>query len=92
MNTGAHIIRIGAGYAFSFYTIRRSYPVSAGSEIEKQTSWPLQDKKGKTSGMSIIGEYEYLVNNSNFSIGLRAAWYKAYDRVSYVGPFVGLRF
>ena len=91
LNTGSHIIRLGGGYAFSFYNIRRSYPVITTSGTEKQTNWPVQDNKSRTSGLSVIGEYEYVFENSNISLGLRAAWYKAYDRVSYIGPFVGLR-
>ena len=92
LNTGSHIIRLGGGYAFSFYNTRRTYPVINTSGPEKQTSWPVQDNKSRTSGLSVIGEYEYLLENSNISLGARVAWYKAYDRVSYIGPFVGLRF
>ena len=92
INTDAHIVRVGAGYAFSFYNIRRSYPVTTHTGTNNQTSWPVQDVKSKTSGVSLIGEYEYLLASSNLSLGLRAAWYKAYDQVVYVGPFVGLRF
>ncbi len=92
VNTDAHIVRLGGGYAFSFYNIRRSFPVTITNGTEKQTTWPVQDNKGRASGFSLIGEYEYLLENSNISLGLRAALYKAYDRVSYIGPFVGLRF
>jgi hypothetical protein len=89
--TESHIVRVGTGYAFSFYSMRRSYPVITSNGTEKQTSWPVQDSKSRTSGLSAIGEYEYLLPNSNISLGLRAAWYKAYDRVTYVGTFVGWR-
>jgi len=92
VNTESHIVRLGGGYAFSFYNIRRSYPVITTTGTEKQTDWPVRDNKGRSSGISVIGEYEYLLENSNISLGLRAAWYKAYDRVSYIGPFVGIRF
>ena len=92
VHTETHIVRVGAGYAFSSYSIRRSYPVVTTSGIEKQTSWPLQDKKSRTAGISVIAEYEYLIANSNISLGIRAALYKAYDRVSYIGPFVRMRF
>ncbi|MBC7848077.1 MAG: hypothetical protein H7Y31_00005 [Chitinophagaceae bacterium] len=91
LNTESNIVRVGAGYAFSFYQIRRSFPVTATIAGEKQTSWPVQDNKGRTSGMSVMGEYEHLFYNSNLSLGVRAAWYKAYDRVIYVGPFVNVR-
>lgn len=92
VNNGSSIVRVGGGYAFAFYNIRRSYPVSSGTGADKVTHWPVQDQKGKSSGLSIIGEYEYLLPESNISLGLRAAWYKAYDRVTYVGPFAAIRF
>lgn len=92
VHTEMNIVRVGLGYAFSSYAIRRSYPVTTGSGIEKQTNWPVQDKKSRASGVSLIGEYEYLIPNTNLSVGMRAALYKAYDRVSYIGSFVGLRF
>ncbi|MFM9908717.1 MAG: hypothetical protein ACKVOW_05195 [Chitinophagaceae bacterium] len=92
MQTETHIIRIGAGYSFSSYAIRRSFPITTDNGIEKQTRWPVQDKKSNTSGANLLAEYEYMIANSNFSVGMRAALYKAYDRVYYIGPFVGVRF
>lgn len=92
LHTETSIIRLGAGYALSSYKLRRSYPVSTGTGIDKQTSWPVQDTKGRTGGMSLIAEYEYMFANSNFSLGARAAWYKAYDRATYIGPFAAVRF
>lgn len=91
INNETNIVRLGGGYAFSFFNTRRSYPVTTGAGSEKQVTWPVQDQKGKTSGLSIIGEYEYLLPNSNVSLGVRAAWYKAYDRATYVGPFAAIR-
>ena len=91
LRTESHVVRLGIGYAYSFYSIRRSYPVISGTGSEKQTNWPIQNNKSKTSGVSVIGEYEYLINNSNLSVGMRVALYKAYDRVSYIGPFIGYR-
>lgn len=81
--------RLGAGYAFSFYKIRRSFPDTQGSGTEKTTIWPSTDSKGRTSGISLMGEYEYYFP-SGISLGLRVATYKAYDRVTYFGPFVGI--
>jgi hypothetical protein len=92
LRTEAHIVRLGAGYSFSFYQTRRSYPVTVTNGAEKETQWPMQDAKSRTSGLTLLGEYEYLFANSNVSLGARAALYKAYDRVMYVGPFVGVRF
>lgn len=91
LNTESSKIRMGAGYAFSFFKTRRSYPVTTGNGSEKLTTWPVQDQKGKSSGLSLIGEYEFTPEGSNISFGVRAAWYKAYDRVTYVGPFAAIR-
>ena len=80
-----HILRIGAGYSFSFYNTRRCYPLF---HLEG-TTWPIEDQKGRTSGISLSGEYEYIF--PSFSIGLRTSWFKAYDRVAYIGPFIGIK-
>ena len=80
-------LRIGAGYSFSFYNIRRSFPVVNDHE----TTWPVSDGKGRVSGFNLIGEYEYFLPESNFSIGCRASMFKAYDRVTFAGVFAGVR-
>ena len=85
-----HQLRIGTGYSFSFYKIRRSYPVVHSTD-EKSTSWPTQEKAGRISGLNINGEYAYFLPGSDFSLGLRVSLFKAYDQVSYVGPFIGIR-
>ena len=85
-------LRVGAGYSFSFYNIRRSYPVISDHGAENVTAWPVQDKKGRISGVGLIGEYEYFLPGTNFSAGLRASLFKAYDHVSFVGVFGGVRF
>lgn len=84
------VLKIGLGYSFSFYKTRRSYPVIETRGAEKETSWPVQDAKGRTSGIVLSGEYEY-VFPSNFSLGLKATLCKAYDQVFLIGPFMGLR-
>jgi len=91
MQNDNHILRVGLGYAFSFYKIRRSYPVEKTTGTEKSITWNPQEKQGRVSGVSLIGEYQYLIPESNLSVGIRAALYRAYDRVSYFGPFVGVR-
>jgi hypothetical protein len=85
-----HQVRIGMGYSFTFYKIRRSFPVmdEAG---EKVALWNVQDQKGKGRGFGFSCEYEYLLPESDLSLGLRASLFKAYDGVSFIGPFVGLR-
>jgi hypothetical protein len=84
------VLRIGAGYSFSFYKTRRSYPVIETHGTEKITNWPTQDVSGRGSGVILTGEYEYIFS-SQFSMGLKASLCKAYDRVYYIGPFVGIK-
>lgn len=91
VQTEVHLIRAGVGYTFSSYNIRRSYPVVTVNGPDKDTHWPIQDQKSRTSGIILVAEYEYMIPASAFSVGLRASLFKAYDRVSYVGPFVGVR-
>ncbi len=87
-----HELRIGAGYSFSFYNVRRSYPVITNHGTGTVTTWPVQDRKGRTSGVSVTGEYEYFLPETNFSAGLRASLFKAYDHVSFIGVFGAMRF
>ena len=87
----SNILRIGAGYTFSFYKTRRSYPVIETNGTEKITSWPMQDKQGRSSGVTLTAEYEYVIL-TNLSVGLKASLCKAYDRDFYVGPYLGIRF
>lgn len=91
IHTEIHTLRFGLGYAFSAYKIRRSYPVFPNTASEKPTSWPIQYTKSRTSGVNILAEYEYELPSSPLSLGLRAALYKAYDRVSFVGAYVAYR-
>ena len=82
-------LKIGAGYSFSFYKTRRSYPVIETVGTEKSTAWPIQDAKGKSSGIIITAEYEYSFS-PGLSLGVKGSFCKAYDRVFYIGPFVGI--
>jgi len=86
--------RIGAGYSFSFYNARRSYPVytshtdpAASPEI---TAWPQTDARGRTRGISLTAEYEYNVSD-RFSAGAKIAVCKAYGSVVMGGPFVAVK-
>lgn len=85
-----NLLKIGVGYSFSFFKTRRSYPVIETHGTEKTTSWPIQDAKGRASGITVSGEYEYIIS-SNVSLGIKASLCKAYDRVFYIGPFMGIR-
>lgn len=87
-----HELRIGAGYSFSFYKIRRSYPVITEHGGQRITNWPVQDSKGRVSGVSLVGEYEYHIPGTDFSAGLRASLYKAYDKVTFLGVFGAVGF
>ena len=84
--------RIGAGYSFSFYNIRRSYPVYAAhtDAAAGTVTWPVADSKGRSRGISLIAEYEYCFNNG-FSAGAKLALCKAYGSVVMGGPFVAIR-
>ena len=84
-------VRLGAGYSFSFYKIRRSYPIITHEDGSAKTSWPIKDSKGRVSGLTLVAEYEYFVPESNLSLGLRGSMFKAYDHVLFAGGFVGIR-
>jgi hypothetical protein len=84
-------LRIGLGYTFSFYNIRRSYPVyTANDDKTTNITWPVVDSKGKVHGTRLIGEYEYYFGNS-FSAGARVEVTKAYSYVVIGGPFVAIK-
>jgi hypothetical protein len=85
-----HAVKIGGGYSFSFYNTRRSFPVISHTE-DPQTQWRIQDNKGRVSGFTLSGEYEYSIPNSSISLGVRASLFKAYDRATSIGPFIGFR-
>ncbi|MEO5592969.1 MAG: outer membrane beta-barrel protein [Chitinophagaceae bacterium] len=85
--------RIGAGYSFSFYNVRRSYPVYTAHTDQAagiETSWPQMDAKGTTRGVSLMAEYEYNFSN-NFSAGAKITICKAYGSVVMAGPFVAVK-
>lgn len=84
-------LRIGAGYSFSFYKTRRSYPVITDHGGTRETNWPVSDAKGRVSGFGLSGEYEYFFPETNFSVGLRASLFKAYDHASFAGVFGAVR-
>jgi hypothetical protein len=88
--------RIGAGYSFSFYNIRRSFAVygvhTESPSTSGPSSWLVQDGKGRVNGPSLMAEYEYYFEN-RFSMGARIMLGKAYiNNVVLGGPFVSVRF
>jgi hypothetical protein len=84
-------LRVGLGYTFSFYKIRRSYPVyTAHDGGAADITWPVADSKGNVHGTSLIGEYEYYFGNT-FSAGARIELAKAYNYVVMGGPFVAIK-
>lgn len=85
-----HNLRIGMGYSYTFYKIQRSFP-TMNETGDKVSTWNVLSQKGKGRGFGFSLEYEYLLPESNISFGVRAAIYKAYDQVTGVGPFIGLR-
>ena len=84
-------LRVGLGYTFSFYNIRRSYPVYTTHENwPADITWPVVDSKGKVRGTRLVGEYEYNFGN-NISAGARVELAKAYGYVLIAGPFIGIK-
>lgn len=88
VNTYQSQLRLGLGYSFVFYQIQRSYPTYEGAD--KTPFWNAQAGKGRCSGVNLSADYEISIPESPFSVGLRAAWYKSYDRVTSVGPYMVL--
>lgn len=85
-------LRVGAGYTFSFYNIRRSYPVyTSHTGQASDITYPVADSKGRSSGLSLTAEYEYRFSE-HFSAGVKLSLCKAYDNVVMGGPFIGLNF
>jgi len=85
--------RIGTGYSFSFYNIRRSYPVYTAHTDQTpgtDVTYPQTDAKGRARGLSVSAEYEYNIN-SNFSAGAKISVSKAYGSVIMGGPFVAIK-
>lgn len=83
-------LKFGLGYSFSFYKTRRSYPLVETQGSNKITTWPIKDQSGRSSGITLSAEYEYLFS-PDFSMGLKASFCKAYDRIFYIGPYAGIR-
>jgi Outer membrane protein beta-barrel domain len=90
LHTDNIALRIGAGYSFSFYNTRRSYAVD-NVNTSKAPDWKVQDDKGRVTGITVMGEYEYYFAN-NISLGARVTVAKAYMYVVMAGPFVSMRF
>ena len=91
VNTESQQFRAGVGYSFSFYQIRRAYPIVVNNGTTPEIKWPIQDNKGRISGLSLFADYEYLLPNTNFSLGIRGSYYKGYDYITSIGMFVGFR-
>jgi len=85
------MFRIGAGYSFSFYNIKRAYPVVVENNGSKVITFSSQQSIGRTRGINLIVEYEYAIPATIISIGLRGALYKAYTRTYFIGPLVGFQ-
>jgi len=84
-------LKVGLGYTFSFYNIRRSYPVYTLHDNQPaDVSYPSVDSKGNVHGTRLIGEYEYYFGGS-ISAGARIEVAKAYSYVVIGGPFVAIK-
>jgi hypothetical protein len=91
LSNESHQVRLGAGYSFSFYQIRRTYPLIITDGGTTETQWPIQDQKGRISGVNVITEYEFFLPNTNLSFGARGSLYKSFDYVLFAGGFIGIR-
>jgi hypothetical protein len=84
-------LRVGLGYTFSFYNIRRSYPVYTAHDNGAATvAYPVADSKGNVHGTSLVAEYEYNFGNT-VSGGVKMELAKAYGYVVIGGPFVAIK-
>jgi len=90
-HTETELFRIGLGYSFSFYNVKRAYPLIVDDGGSKSTTWPSSQSKGRTRGINLIAEYEYKIPGSIISIGARGALYKAYTRTYFIGPMLGFQ-
>ncbi|HEU4608046.1 MAG TPA: hypothetical protein VFS31_08055 [Chitinophagaceae bacterium] len=85
-------LSLGLGYSFVFYEVQRAYPVWLNGASDKSPEWHSQYLKGRNSGINLFAEYDYRFIGSGIFIGVRAAWYKSYDRVTAIGPVLGCVF
>lgn len=83
------LFRIGLGYSFSFFDVKRSSPVYVNDGTKTTVSWPAQKETGRTTGINLIAEYAYTLPGSNLTLGIRGALYKAYTRTYFIGPTIG---
>ena len=84
-------LKIGGGYSFVFYHLRRSDPVFTTTGATKTETWQARDSQGMANGCSLIGEYEYVFSDK-VSAGARVSLAKAYSgHVWMGGPFVAVR-
>ena len=91
MHTENAALRLGLGYTFSFYNIRRSYPVYTTHDNQPaDVTYPSVDSKGNVHGARLVGEYEYYFGSS-ISAGARVEVAKAYSYVVIGGPFVAIK-
>jgi hypothetical protein len=83
------LFRIGLGYSFSFFDIKRASPLYVIDGGKTTVTWPAQQETGRTTGINLIAEYAYTFPGSNVSLGIRGALYKAYTRTYFIGPMIG---
>jgi len=91
LHTENTALRIGLGYTFSMYKIRRSYAVYTTHEGQpSDISYPVSNSKGNAHGAGLVAEYEYYFSDA-LSAGLKIQVTKAYDGIIMGGPFVAIR-
>jgi hypothetical protein len=91
LHTEQAALRVGLGYTFCMYSIRRSYAVYTTHEGQAaDISYPVSDSKGNAHGAGLVAEYEYYFSDV-VSAGLKLQVTKAYDGIIMGGPFVAIR-
>lgn len=91
VHTENSALRVGLSYTFSFYNIRRSYPVYTNHDGgPSDVKYPVADSKGNVHGTGLVAEYEYYFGNT-ISAGVKVQATKAYDGIIMGGPFVAIR-
>src|SRR5579862_2079612 len=91
LRTETSTFKIGLGYSFSFYNIKRAYPLIVETGGSKSTTWPAQESTGHTRGINLIGEYQYMIPSTGLLLGIRGALYKAYTCTYFIGPTLGFQ-
>jgi hypothetical protein len=91
VRTEVHTVRLGVGNAFTFYRLRRAFPLITEHGGEQVTNWGSEDGKGSQRTFSVIADYEYALREG-LGVGLRGALYSAKEKTIFIGPYIAMKF